>query len=285
MTEHDRRSPDHEQPLRAPVLLKMLGHLAIHAYEHLPLIHRREMPLFGVMEQELASHPQPLHPDMPTTVEKVREVLASHAVAAPGRLSFPDKITRSARMVQFTDRLISRDHAFFEYDSMKVLKDRFVASAEQQSHPLSFDQQLDIALELADGDITGALTKLWFVSRQYARWLDTVSILNLPDLTPEEIFTEMKEWRSSILACKNADEKNFQDTSGDSYYAWTHARARIIYGSDNGIPNRIGKFLFEHGTAINTHRFIKQSIPSNHQAAAAYGNAIGDAILEAVKMR
>ncbi len=283
MTEFTNKQPDREQPLPAPVLLKMLGHLAMHAYEHLPLIRSRDMPLFGVMEQEAAGSPQPLQPTVSTIAENINKVLDSHEVAVPEELSFSEKFTRSARMMQFTNRLVSHEQAFFEYGSMKELKNRFFTSAEKQSHPLSFDQQLGIALELSDNNLDSALTKLWFTSRQYARWLDTVSIHNLPSLTPGEILREMKEWRSSILACKNADANNFQDTSGDSYYAWTHARARVMYGSGSDIASNIGKFVFKHGTTINSHRVIRQTIPSNHKAAAAYGNAIGDAILDTAK--
>lgn len=283
MTEFNTHPPDQERTLPVSVLIKMLGHLAIHVYEHLPVARNQAMPLFGQIEQELASFPQPLHPDIPAIAENIHDLLVERSVAPPDNLSFSNKFTRSTRMIQFTDRLTNADNAFFQYSSMKILKDHFVDRAEKQAYPLSFDQQLTIALDVSNNNITGALTKLWLASRHYARWLDSVSILNLPDFTPEEMMQEMKEWRGAILACKNADSKNFQDTAGDSYYAWTHARARVMFGIDSSLPDRIGKLIFQHGTTINTHRLIEQSIPSDHRVAAKYGNAIGDAILRALK--
>lgn len=285
MTEFNKPSPEKEQPLRVPDLFKMLGRAALYGCTHLDSIRNRPPTLFGVMEEEVAASPQPLHPDIATTIENTREMLTKHAISTPERFSLSDKFMRNARMIQFTDRFAGSDQAFVHYDSMKTLKDRFVASAEHQAYPLGFDQQLDIALELSGSDSIEGLTNLWFASRQYARWFDSVSIHDLSEFAPAEILMEMKEWRSSILACKNAEDGDFQDTSGDSYYAWTHALARVMYGSGTSAADRIGKYVFSHGTAINshTHKFIKQSIPSNHTVAAAYGNRIGDAVLDAME--
>lgn len=284
MAESNKQPPDKERPLKAPALLQMIGHTAMYGYTQMRTARNRPPTLFATMEEEVANSPQPLHPDTATTTKYIQAVLTKHTVATLEHLSLSDKFMLSARMIQFTDRLVGGGQAFFRYSSMKTLKDRFVASAEEQAYPLNFAEQLSIALDLTGDNIEEALTNLWFASRQYARWLDSVSIHDLPKFTPEEVLIEMKEWRSTILACKNADEKNFQDAAGDNYYAWTHALAHVIYGSGTGIPDRIGQYIFNHGTAINTRaRLIKQSVPSDHRAAAAYGNQIGGVILDAIK--
>lgn len=273
-----------ERSIKTPIILQMLGKTALYGYTILPFNRNNPLPLFGVVEKESAQSPQLLYKDITTVAEHTREIVEDRNITAVDQRSFSDKLISSAYMVQFTDRLINQDQAFFEYNTMKTLKDSFVLAAHRQAFPLGFDQQLEIALELTHNNLAQALTNLWLTSRQYARWLDSVAISNMPALTPDEILDEMREWRSSILACKQADMKNFQDTAGDNYYAWTHARARVLYGSEPGVANRIGKFVFEHGTTLNTHiRLIKQTIPSNHKIAAAYGNRIGDTILKVVK--
>lgn len=287
MTEFDpRHYPEKEQPTPPAGMLRSIGCAATRDYADLRTVRNRLPTLYRAVEEEVADSPQPLHPDIAMTVYHVRKALAGHHITPPENIPFSDKLTQSIRMAQFTNHLSSEEQAFFDYDTMKDMKERFVSSAEQQMHPLGFGQQLDIALELFDGNITESLTSLWLTSRQYARWFDSVSIRGLPEFSAEETIKEMKEWRSSILACKNADAKNFQDTAGDSYYAWTHALAQVMYGSGSGLPDRIGKLIFSHGTTImhvGVHSLIKQSVPSNHRAAAAYGNRIGETILESIR--
>src|SRR5690606_31635246 len=114
--ELNRPSPDFEQTLPTSALIKMLGHLAVHAYEHLPLVRNNDTPLFATMEHELSHLPQPLHPDIPTTQEAVRSVLRERKVSSLAQLSISDKLTRSARMIQFTNRTTSPEYAFFDYE-------------------------------------------------------------------------------------------------------------------------------------------------------------------------
>lgn len=237
------------------------------------------------MEEELQDPPQPLQPNLEMTEATVRMVMNRYPIVlqeAPTPLV--EKITESAYMMQFTDHFLqkSANARLFSYEDMKRLKNKVVDQARQQEYPLSYGQQLDVALELTDGDIIKALTQLCYTSRQYARWLDSTSIEGLPDMTPDQILTEMKDWRTAVLANKpNTDD--FQDPAGDTYYAWTHALAAVLFGKDTALHDRIGTRLFRRGTDIMhtiVHTLNAQSVPNDHRIAAKYGNRIGEIIVE-----
>lgn len=290
MTEFGRQ-PETKQPHPTTMLLQMIGRTTVlvcqKTLDKLPITPEQPAAIHRIMEEDMINFPQPLQPNLYTTIVGVQGVVEHHAVTSPKNPSFSEKITHSLRLLQFTDQFASEKDAFLDYGNIKALKDRFTSYASEQSYPLSFSQQLDIALDVSDGDIIDALQNLVFASRQYARWFDSVSIRNIPNFTNEEALTEMKEWRESILACKNPDRDNFQDPSGDTYYAWTHALGAVMYGTGGSLPDFVGKYVSSRGTDLMhgiVHKIAKQSAPNSHNNAATYGNHIGGAILDAIDM-
>lgn len=282
MSEFSKSTQEREYSLRVSTLLKMLGYTALYSCGQ--VINRvipPSPPLFKLVEESVADRPQPIHPDIETTVRRIQSVINSRPSISLEQPSLSSKLARSTQLVQFTDRLGGSEQSFIHYDSIKRLKDKFITVASEQEYPLSFDQQFEVALDLNENRVLPALESLWIGSRQYARWFDSSAMFDLPDMASQEILHEMTEWRSSVLACKNADEENFQDTSGDTYYAWTHAYATVLHGSGSSPSDKIGKYVFQRGTKIDSRiRVFEQDIPSNHSVAAEFGNRIGDAILE-----
>lgn len=262
-------------------LLKALGYASMSVYTLFDTPPHEKY--HRAVEDEFIFSPQPPQPDIETTTLRVQEVLKEHEVILSGPLPFADKVMASAYMMQFTDHFTQdmEDRPTFNYVDMKHLRDEIVGRAHEQSEPLSYDQQLAVALDLSHGDIMGALTNLCYTSRQYARWLDGTSIQGLPDFTQEELLDEMRGWRRALLACKSGED-SFQDPAGDTYYTWTHALAAVMFGSGTKLYDRVGEKLFSEGTNIMhtaVHTFNKQGVPNDHRVAAAYGNKIGKTII------
>jgi hypothetical protein len=155
--------------------------------------------------------------------------------------------------------------------------------------PLNFSEQLSIALEQTEGDLPEALWRLFITSRLYARWFDTNVIIGMPAPTRDEIMHRMQVWSRSLAACKTYGSCPDQDVSGDTYYCWTHALAKVLY---TALPVRRTPFVrleayaLQNGTKLNhglAHKFKAQRLPSDHTVAAAYGNALGDALVQIMK--
>lgn len=184
-------------------------------------------------------------------------------------------------LIQFTDYNRSLDrNVTLDYEPIADLRDA-VSSRAEDSGPLGFAEQLDVALEQSEGDMTNALWNLFIASRLHARWLDGRLVSDLPAYTTEEKIKLMLEWRSSITACKPHDGKHAQDPTGDAYYAWTHALAKYMYSlapATETATSRAAVRTFHHGTGIMhrvVHTFNKQGVESDHAVAAEYGNMIG----------
>ena len=237
------------------------------------------------LEDRMYGEPQPLHPSIESTTASVSALLAERqTVLAPPHIpSVASKAISAAYMVQFADHFTSDEPMMtIGYDQINELKSRFVTAANAQAGPLTYNDQLALAMDMTGNDVTEALTLLCYASRQYARWLDGKMIDDMPDYTEEEILEQMKEWRLTLLASKLNDGE-FQDPAGDTYYAWTHALARVTFGGSQALHDVAAKYIFGRGTDIMhavVHAVSKQAVPNSHRAAAAYGNAIGDAILE-----
>jgi hypothetical protein len=147
---------------------------------------------------------------------------------------------------------------------------------------LSFAEQLQIAVKQTEGDLSEALWRLFITSRLYARWFDTSVILGLPEFTRAEVLDRMQVWSRSVAACKPYGTCADQDVSGDVYYCWTHALSKVAFGVLATRQTPITKFealALRNVTRLNhrlAHKFKPQRLPSDHTAAAAYGNALGD---------
>src|SRR5690606_17509664 len=164
-------------------------------------------PLFKLVEESVADRPQPIHPDIETTVRRIQSVINSRPSISLEQPSLSSKLARSTPLVQFTDRLGGSEQSFIYYDSIKRLKDKFITLASELEYPRSCYPQFEAVLELNENRVLPALESLLIASRQNVRSFDSSAMFALPDMASPELLHEMTNWRSSVLACKNADEE------------------------------------------------------------------------------
>ncbi|HMS22996.1 MAG TPA: hypothetical protein PKA38_04525 [Candidatus Levybacteria bacterium] len=191
-------------------------------------------------------------------------------------------------LMQFTDYSGSLQlYAKTPYEHVEALTTGITRKAAETSKPTTFPEQLNVALIQTEGDLPEALWRLFISSRMNARWLDGKSIPNLPQFTQAEQRKKMIDWQNSLAACKSTIP---QDVAGDTYYAWTHALASVIY---EALPARsswktgLAKIMFQNGTKIMhgvAHKINPQSLPNDHSIASKYGNAMGKECANMLKM-
>jgi hypothetical protein len=233
---------------------------------------------------------QPMQPSLDITMASLKsDVLPRADADHMPQLDGARLIQLAGVLIQFTDytpRL--QDDVQVPYENILDLREEMHARAKIDG-PLGFAEQLAVALEQNDNDMTEALWTLFIGSRMHARWLDGRIIKNLPDYTKEEKIQLMLNWRESITACKSPETGNVQDPVGDSYYAWTHTLAKYVYSlapATETLSSRATVRAFHRGTDIMhkvVHTFNKQAVNSNHAVAANYGNTIGEAVVDHMK--
>lgn len=164
------------------------------------------------------------------------------------------------------------------YKNVTTRKDR-VSSADV----------LELALEIKP-NLVEAMWLALVTTRQYARWYDKEALANFPSsLTKDEATSLMTKWYLSVKALKPYYKGSHQDSAGDLYYVFTHATAKVVFGPMShkwAIDAWFYKGAVHIGTWLNhsiAHKVSPQSINSNHTIAARYGNAIGKAIVTALK--
>lgn len=153
--------------------------------------------------------------------------------------------------------------------------------------PLGFDDQLTVALKQTDGDLPEAIWLLFITSRQHARWYDSAAISGLPALSRQAVIDRMATWSRCLAATKPYDSCPDQDVAGDTYYCWTHALAKLAFhvlAAKRRSPlSKLQALALNHGTLLNhsiAHKVSPQSLASDHTAAAAYGNRIGETLAD-----
>jgi hypothetical protein len=203
-------------------------------------------------------------------------------------LRTPDLLGYTSVLMQFTDKLPrSWRYAETPFDHVDKLGSAFAEIGCDQ--PLSYARQLEIALSQTAGDITEALWRLFITSRHYARWSDGGVLSGTPALKPDEIVDRMSMFNRSILAIKPHQPDLFQDTAGDTYYTWTHALGKVMFGTMASRESSVGALadkIVENGTRLMhtiVHTLYPQPTPTNHTAASEYGVAIGDALVNAIR--
>jgi hypothetical protein len=236
--------------------------------------------------------PQPLQPSLYTTVTLLKsEVLPQVDTNRVPQLDRARLLQLAGVLIQFTDytpRL--QDRVQVPYENIQNLHEGIRAKAKEDG-PLGFAEQLAVALDQNDNDMMESLWSIFIASRMHARWLDGRIIKNLPDYTKEEKIKLMLDWRESITACKPSEAGDVQDPVGDCYYAWTHTLAKYAYSlapTNETISSRMAVRAFHRGTNIMhkvVHTFNKQAINSDHTTAAIYGNTIGEACVDRMKMK
>lgn len=224
---------------------------------------------------------QPLNAPLPELPAQIKDVLHLRSRSVNiRRLTPPELIHLAGILMQFTD--YSSRLSYFARTPYKHIKPIHEAITEgSKGKPASYAEQLCIALEQTNGDIPEALWRLFLTSRHFARWLDSRSIPDLPLLSREEKINNMIEWQQSIAATKLPGKGQAQDAAGDTYYAWTHALAQVIYGAlpiVHTTGTQITRRIFENGTTLMhgiVHRVNRQAVINDHSIAAEYGNLIG----------
>ena len=247
--------------------------------------------IFVSVSEKLRSENQAAQPSLRAEIEEVRLELAglSHHAAVP-QLKGKELLALMGVLMQFTSRTARlRPYCMTPFLHTEALYQEVI----EQGHtrPLSFSEQLAIALRQTNGDLPEALWRLFITARLYARWFDATIIADMPAFTRSEIIDRMCKWSRSVAACKPFGSCPDQDASGDVYYCWTHALAKVVYKTlaDKQTPlTWLEALALQNGTRLNhsiAHKLAPQKVPSDHTVAAAYGNALGDVLVGFINHR
>ncbi|HEY8998925.1 MAG TPA: hypothetical protein VIM53_01260 [Candidatus Saccharimonadales bacterium] len=228
----------------------------------------------------------PLQPSLDEELAKLSRVTMKSGVALEPkrRLNNREQLGIMGILMQFTSYIPDlRPYCLTPFDDTEGLYKAFVNRSNKT--PLDFAQQLDIALEQTSGDVLEALWRLFITCRLYARWFDASVIVGMPKFGRSEILHRMELFSQAVAACKSSGTMD-QDTSGDAYYTWTHALAKVLYKVCAMPASPIAPLeglALHNGTRLNhklAHKYKPQRLKSDHTIAAAYGNAIGKLLVE-----
>lgn len=243
-------------------------------------------PLTHKVAEQLRGSPQPIQPPLPDEVKAIRKILNSRATTTiRPRLKQKELLGLMGALMQFTSP-VPKLRPFYQTPWADIDKLYIEIVKRGRKAPLGFADQLEIALKQTTGDLPEALWRLLITSRQHARWYDTEAITDMPAFAEDEIIDRMLAWSRSVKATKQFGSCPDQDTAGDTYYCWTHALARVAFRSlaaKQTALTRMEARALEHGTMLNhklAHKVKRQGVPSDHTAAAIYGNKIGDVCVE-----
>ncbi len=254
-------------------------------------------PKHDTLHRDVASmvhkEPQPTQPSLPQTIREVASVLDRTAdLSKIEKLPHKELTALGGVLIQFTDYVPRlQPYAQTPYGHIENLYSEITSEASHKKHPLSFANQLEVALQQTEGNIPQSLWRLFMTSRLHARWLDGASMSGMPDYHRNEKINRMITWHRSVAACKPFTYGEPQDSGGDTYYTWTHALAAVAYDQLPQRPNtrtRSAKKIFERGTDIMhtvVHSVNPQTVINDHSIAASYGNAIGKVCSKALSKK
>jgi hypothetical protein len=242
--------------------------------------------IFRDVAKVLGSGSQPVQPPIEAELKAVRKVFGSQVAAENlPQLSGTELLGLMGVLMQFTcydTRLWP--YALTPFEQVERLYQQVLKASKQK--PLTFSDQLHIALAQTNGDLPESLWLLMITNRLYARWLDTDVITGMPKFSEQEIYDRMLAWNRSLAACKLPQSAPFQDVAGDTYYCWTHVLSQVAYTvlpRHRTLLIRVEAFALRNGTRLNkqvAEKFSPQAVPSNHTVAAKYGNAIGELLAQ-----
>jgi hypothetical protein len=241
--------------------------------------------IFVSVSEKLRSENQIDQPSLPAEIEAVRLVLAglSHQATVP-QLKGKELFALMGVLMQFTSHTARlRPYSITPFLHTETLYQEVIKQGH--TRPLGLSEQLAIALRQTNGDLPEALWRLFITARLYARWSDAIVIADMPAFTRSEIIDRMCNWSRSVAACKPFNSCPDQDASGDVYYCWTHAIAKVIYkalAAKQTPLTWLEALALQNGTRLNrsiANKFAPQIVPSDHTIAAAYGNALGDVLV------
>lgn len=235
--------------------------------------------------------PQPLNPSVEQEMATIDKILTSSSITISHvSLTAKERLGLLACLMQFSmyDRSLP---PFMKtpYSAITRLYDRVVREGGKQ--PLSLSRQLTIALDETDGDVIEAVWLLFVTSRQYARWYDEESIMDMPVINQSMAITAMERWSKSVMGFKAYNKGVDQDAAGDVYYVWTHTLAKLLFGPMSrpyAVDALLERLAVHNGTWLNhsiAHKVSPQTIKSDHTIAARYGNVIGRLIARHIRQR
>ncbi len=230
---------------------------------------------------KLLDHPQVVNPQLSQELERIVESINTKGTSfVDVRVGFKDRLGIFACLMQFS--MYDRSMSPFMVTKYETVDELYRSiTAKSSSGPLSLSQQLDLALDTTDGNVHEAVWRLFVTARQYSRWYDQESIIGMPEISKPLAIDRMVGWSSSVMALKPYQPGVNQDTSGDVYYVWTHALAKLVFGRLSpwyALDARLMQLAVHIGTWLNhniAHKVSPQTVNSDHTIAAAYGNAIG----------
>ncbi len=250
------------------------------------MVPAHDSSMYEGVARTLRQDNQSLLDPIPREVAAIREICASLPQNRQSpRLTVTEQIGLMGVLMQFLSYLPKlRPYGTTPYAHTEALYQAIVKQGHHQ--PLGLAEQLRVALHQTDGDLTEALWRLFVTARVYARWFDTSIVSDLPEFTRDEVAARMEAWSRAIKAFKPYGDCPDQDASGDTYYCWTHALGKVAFQvlAVRQTPlTRLEALALRNGTRLNhglAHRVKAQRLPSDHTIAAAYGNAIGDTLVE-----
>ena len=234
------------------------------------------------VNQQLLGTSIALNPSRQKIIDNITLQLPENYIAP--RITARERLGLFAALMQFTMYLPTiRPYFRATQHDITALHDAIIKDAAAQQKPANLAEQFSHAMAITR-DPTEALWLLLVTTRQYARWYDGEAIDDFRPLTQNHTKRAMKTWYQSVAALKPHDGLNAQDSAGDTYYVWTHAMAKLVFGpisSRWAIDAHFYRAALHIGTWLNhtiAHRVSPQSVSSNHSIAANYGNAIGTLI-------
>jgi hypothetical protein len=167
-----------------------------------------------------------------------------------------------------------------KFASVKVIEE-IESKYEESGSPLSTKDQLEIALRIAEGDLTKAVLLLAISSREMARGEDVI-------LSPDLQLTKarMLSWKKCIKAYGYADK--YEDTAGDNYHFWHGVLAGMSREEevDSGLSREVKQYLCDAiypnaATAVLLLRYkLMRKKGEGHRVIDRMGYEIGRAFWE-----
>lgn len=241
------------------------------------------------VSQQLMDTQIPLNPPLDETVKSIESLLPTDFVVP--RITVRERLGLFAALMQFTMYIPTiRPYFRAKQADIDTLHDKIIKDARTHHRSVNLAEQFHHAMQVA-GDPVEALWLLLVTTRQYARWYDGEAIDDFCPLSHSQAKRAMKTWYRSVAALKYHDGQHPQDSAGDTYYVWTHAMAKLIFGpmsSRVAVDAYVYRAALHVGTWLNhniAHRISPQSVASDHSIAAQYGNMIGAHIARRAKRR
>ena len=150
----------------------------------------------------------------------------------------------------------------------------FIDAVKGRPHRVGVDEQLDIALDVTEGNLLGALNICWISNRFMARGADQRLYPTIP--MHEEL---LRDWNHQVAQFETDGKSGKNDGPGDNYYFWTHAFAAMAF-SRRGLQASLAQAAFSRGTRIM--EFVRKNISTGdqpnitaHEPASTLGRQAG----------